>query len=139
MKRLIVPALLVLGLIGAWTALVHADPATLRPLSFAIDTGTKTAAATAGAATLNKASGTITSEALVTAAGGTYTLTLTDSAITATDLIFASVSYGTATTGSPAVTRIQPGAGSVVILIQNVHASAALNGTIKVNFIDLDL
>ena len=45
---------------------------------FHLDTGTKTATATAGAATLNKMSGTVTSESLTTAAGATYTLTVTD-------------------------------------------------------------
>ena len=99
-----------------------------------IDTGTKTATATAGAATLNKGAGVVTSEALTTAAGATYTLTITDSAIAAADQVMASVAYGTSTTGTPAITRVTPGAGSVVIIVQNIHASAALNGTIKVSF-----
>jgi hypothetical protein len=131
-------------LFAAWAALAlavfilpsFAAPAIppLRPLLLAIDSGTKTAAATAGAATLNKSAGVITSEALSTAAGASYTLTLTDSQIAAADQVFASVGYGTSTTGTPSVTRITPAAGSVVIIVQNVHASAALNGTIKVAF-----
>lgn len=100
-----------------------------------VDTGTKTAAATAGAATLNKNSGVITSEALTTAAGASYTLTLTNSVIAATDQVFASVQYGTATTGSPAVVTVTPGAGSVVIVVQNISAATALNGTIKIAFV----
>ncbi len=108
------------------------DAATLGALT--LDTGTKTATATAGAATLNKQAGVITSEALTTAAGAVYTLTLTNSVIGATDQVFASVSYGTATAGSPVVTRVTPGSGSVVILVQNIHASAALDGTIKIAF-----
>jgi hypothetical protein len=102
-----------------------------------VDTGTKTATATTGAATLNKASGVITSEALTTAAGATYTLTITNSAIAATSHVVASVAYGTSTTGMPCVTRVTPAAGSLVIIVQNIHASAALNGTIKVTFISL--
>lgn len=102
--------------------------------SITLDTGTKTATATAGAATLNKQAGVITSEALTTAAGATYTLTLTNSVIGATDQVFASVAYGTATAGMPAVTRVTPGSGSVVIIVQNIHASAALDGTIKIAF-----
>lgn len=106
--------------------------ATVVPLT--LDTGTKTASATAGAATLNKNAGVITSEALTTAAGATYTLTLTNSTIAAADQVFASVQLGTATTGMPVITTVKPGAGSVVIVVQNIHASAALNGTIKVSF-----
>lgn len=99
-----------------------------------LDAGTKTAAATSGAATLNKDAGVITTEALTTAAGASYTLTLTDSSIAAADQVFASVSYGSATAGQPVVTRVKPAAGSVVIVIQNIHASAALDGTLKIAF-----
>lgn len=93
-----------------------------------------TATATSGAATLNKIAGVVTSESLTTAAGATYTLTVTDSAIAATDIVFASVALGTATTGMPAVTTVTPAAGSLVIIVQNIAASAALNGTIKIAF-----
>lgn len=93
-----------------------------------------TATATSGAATLNNRFGKVTSEALVTAAGATYTLTITNSAVKASDIAVASVAYGTSTTGMPTVCRVTPGAGSLVIIIQNVHASAALNGTIVVSF-----
>lgn len=102
-----------------------------------VDSGTKTATATAGAATLNKSAGVITSEALTTAAGATYTLTLTDSTIAAADQVMASVQLGTATTGMPVVTTVTPAAGSVVIVVQNIHASAALNGTIKISYVAL--
>ena len=101
-----------------------------------VDTGTKTATASSGAATLNKSSGTITSEALTTAQNAFYTLTLTNSEIAATDMVFASVANGTNTQGTPMVERITPAAGSVVIRIRNAHASAeALNGTIVVSFL----
>ena len=105
-----------------------------RPLSIAIDTGAKTATATSGAATLNKSSGVITTEALTTAATATYVLTLTNSTIGATDQVFASVSMGTSTTGLPDITSIKPGAGSVVITVQNAAPSAVLNGTLKIAF-----
>jgi len=105
--------------------------------SVKLDTGTKTATATAGAATLNKSAGVITSEALVTAAAAVYTLTITNSTIAAADQVFASVAYGTATTGEPAIERVTPGAGSVVIRVKNVASAAALNGTIKVSFMVL--
>ncbi len=109
-------------------------PPPLRPTYLALDAGTKTATAVSGAATLNKSAGVITTEALSTAAAGTYTLTLTDSRIGAADQVYASVAYGTSTTGSPVITRITPASGSVVIIVQNIHASAALNGTLKIAF-----
>jgi hypothetical protein len=104
-----------------------------------VDSGTKTATATAGAATLNKGSGIITSEALSTAAGATYTLTITNSTIAATDLVFASVQLGTATTGTPVITTTTVSANTIVIVVQNVHATAPLNGTIKISFISVSL
>ncbi len=99
-----------------------------------VDTGTKTAAATAGAAALNKSAGVITSEALTTAAGATYTLTLSDTQIAAADQVMASVQLGTATTGQPTVLTVTPSANQVIIVVKNVDAAAAFNGTIKVAF-----
>lgn len=97
--------------------------------------GSGTATATAGAATLNNRFGKVTTEALATAQNGVYTLTITNSAITADDLPFASVANGTNTQGSPVVTRVQAAAGSLVILVANLHASAqAFNGTLVVSF-----
>jgi hypothetical protein len=104
-----------------------------------VDAGTKTATATAGAATLNKGSGVITSEALTTAAGATYTLTITDSTIVASDLVFASVQLGTATTGTPVITTTAVSANTITIVVQNIHATAPLNGTIKISFVSLAL
>ncbi len=118
---------------GAFTTLSSSGLATVA--SAKVDTGTKTAAATAGAATLAKSAGVITSEALTTAAGATYTLTLTNTTIAAADQVMASVALGTATTGMPVVTTVTPAAGSVVIVLMNVHASAALNGTVRISFV----
>lgn len=102
--------------------------------SLQLDTGTRTATATAGAATLAKTSGVITTEALTTAAGATYTLTLTNSKIAAADQVYVSVANGTNTAGMPVVCTVTPAANSVVIVLQNIHASAALNGTLKISF-----
>jgi hypothetical protein len=129
-------SLLAFMAIGA--ASLHAQTAPpFKPERLSVGNGTKTAAASAGAATLNKSAGVITSEALTTAAGATYTLTLTDSNIAAADQVFASVAMGTATAGLPMVATVKPAAGSVVIVIRNSHASAALDGTIKVAFVAL--
>jgi hypothetical protein len=100
-----------------------------------VEDGTLTATATAGAATLNKQRGTITSEALTTAAGADYTLTLTNSKITASRHVFVSLDNGTNTTAPIYVRLVTPGSGSVVIIVRNAHAASALNGTIKISFI----
>jgi hypothetical protein len=103
---------------------------------FSIDTGTKTATASGGAATLDKLSGKITSEALTTAQDAAYTLTLTNSTIAAADTVLVSVANGSNTQGTTVVTKVTPGAGSVVIIVTNKHATAqALNGTIVVSFL----
>lgn len=96
---------------------------------------TKTATAVSNAATLNKMAGKITTEALTTAAAATYTLTLTNNEIAAADQVYVSVAYGTATAGAPVVQLVTPAAGSVVIILKNVHASSALDGTLKISFL----
>lgn len=98
--------------------------------------GIDTATAAAGAATLNAQCGTITTEALTTAAGADYTLTLTNTRVDAGCVPFFSVSNGTNTAGSPCwahssvVTEDQ-----LIVKVRNTHASAALNGTLKINFL----
>lgn len=91
------------------------------------------ATASSGAATANGEAVTVTSEALTTAAAAVYTLTLTDSSITALTVPLCTVGMGTNTTVGPTLTGVTPAAGSVVILVRNGHASAAFNGTIEVN------
>jgi hypothetical protein len=97
------------------------------------DSGTVTE--TGGAATLNKMAGVVTSEALTTAAAASYTLTLTNTVVAATDLVFVSVQNGTNTQGIPLVSTVTPGSESVVIVINNQHATDAFNGTIKISFL----
>lgn len=111
-----------------------ADSSPIVASQITLDTGTKTATATGtttATATLNKKSGKITSPSLTTAAGGTWTLTLTNNKITAASMVFASVA--TAGTGTPAITKVVPGANQVVIQVQNVDAAAAFNNTLVVS------
>lgn len=97
-----------------------------------------TGTAAAGAVTLSRYAGVVTSEALTTAQNATYTLTITNTTTAATDLVFASIANGTNTQGTPIITRITPAAGSLVILVKNMHdAAQALNGTIVVTFMAL--
>jgi hypothetical protein len=104
------------------------------------DSGTKTVTSVGtsgtGTATLSKTSGKITTPTgITTAAGATHVLTLTNTKIAAGDIVLVTVGKGTATTGTPTVADVTPAAGSVVITIQNIHASAALNGSIAVGFL----
>lgn len=91
-----------------------------------------TATAAAGAATLNSQTGVVTTEALVTAAAANYTLTLTNNKVTSTAIVLVCVTQGTNTTAGATLWTVTPGSGSVVILVKNEHASAALNGTLKI-------
>ena len=101
------------------------------PITYA-DTGAT--GASSGAATLNKYTGTVTSEALTTAAGAIYTLTLTNDHIEAGNRVFVSLDNGSNTTEGITLLRTTVTATQAVILVKNTHASSALNGTIKITF-----
>lgn len=95
------------------------------------DFGTGTAAA--GAVTVNSRTGLVTSEALTTAAGSDYTLTLTNNRISANSVVMVYLDNGTNTT-APIYTRlVTVSAGQAVIVVRNA-GGGALNGTIKVGF-----
>jgi hypothetical protein len=132
MKRLILGAAALLLLAAPIAA--QQTPSFL-PERWGVGTGTKTATATAGAATLSKSSGVITTEALTTAAGAAYTLTLTNTEVGTTDIVLASLNQGTNSAGLPVLVRASPGNGSATFIVQNMHASAALNGTLQVRFV----
>lgn len=90
--------------------------------------------AAAGAITTSGGSGRITTEALTTAGLAAYTLTITNPLIKAADKVFVSMGRGTSTTGTAVVGTVKPADGSVVIIVQNVHASVALNGTLVIDY-----
>ena len=92
-----------------------------------------TQTSTANAATSNTLSGRIVTEALTTAAGANYTMTLTNSAITALSQMQVAVYSGTNTTPGLMVFSVTPAAGSAVILIRN-NGTVALNGTIVIAY-----
>ncbi len=102
-----------------------------------LDAGTKTGTASSGAVTLSKSSGKITSEALTTAGLAAYTLTVTSTVIAAADQVYVSLANGSNTHGTPSVGLVTPAAGSVVIIINNDHATEALNGTLVISFMVL--
>jgi hypothetical protein len=96
------------------------------------------ATASSGAATVDKQSGLVTSEALTSAAAATYTLTLTNALVAATSTVLVSVGNGSNTQGQPTLETVTPGSGSVVIVVRNRHASQALNGTLVIGFLVLN-
>jgi hypothetical protein len=99
-----------------------------------VDQGIKTATAVAGAASLTKMSGTITTESLATAAGAEYTLTLTNGDVGAPDIAVASVENGTNTGGIPVVATVKTAFNQIVVDVHNVGATA-FNGTLLISFV----
>lgn len=92
-----------------------------------------TVTSTANAGTLNTLGGKIITEALTTAAGANYTMTLTNSTIAATSTMQVAVYSLTNTIPGLMVFSVVPAAGSAVILIRN-NGTLALNGTIVIAF-----
>lgn len=99
------------------------------------DTGTATAAS--GAATCQHSECVVTSESITTAAAATYTLVLTSKLAYAASLALASVWLGSSTTGTPQVVSVTPAAGTITVIVKNIHASAAFNGTIVIGVVIL--
>ena len=91
------------------------------------------ATASSGAATCNARIGKITTESLTTAAAAEYTLTLTNSKIAAGDFVLASVDKKSSA-GTPGIGGCTVTAGQVIITVTNLHASAAFDGAIQINF-----
>ncbi len=90
--------------------------------------------AVAGAATLNQGGGFVTTESLTTATGATYTLTLTNSLIDVNTMVFVNATLGTSTQGTPDPTIVTNGNGTATILIKNIDATNAFNGTVVIGF-----
>lgn len=82
--------------------------------------------------TLNKPCGQITTVALTTAAAGEEQFTVTNSKVDANDVVVVSTTY--AGGGTPMVSVKGVGAGSFVITITNLHASAAFDAVMVINF-----
>lgn len=92
------------------------------------------ATSTAGAATLSTTGGLITTEALTTAPGATYTFVLTNALLAATSpAILVGVYNKSNTGGQLAVSSVTNGAGISTIVFTNI-GTTALNGTIMIAF-----
>ncbi len=118
-------------LIGANPSSVALSSFDVASLAVAMTGNTQTS--TANAATSNTFLGKIITEALTTAAGANYTMTLTNTLVAATSTVQArAYSLSNTTAANLSIFSITPAAGSVVILVRNNHAATALNGTIVI-------
>jgi hypothetical protein len=95
---------------------------------------TGTATASAGAVTLNREEGIITTESLSTAAGSDYTLTFTNALIGTASKMQLTIYNGTNTRSPITLRSITYNAGNAVIVIRN-DSPAAFNGSLKIEFV----
>jgi len=75
----------------------------------------------------------ITTDSLVTAAGGIYTLQIISTYLTSATNPVAMVTYGTSTTGTPQIISYTQTGGSLTLTIKNIDPVNPFNGTLKVN------
>ena len=85
--------------------------------------------------TLSKYCGQITTVALTTAAAAEEVFTVTNTLVDANDVVVVSTTYAGA--GTIAVFTKKVAAGAFDIVIANLHASAALDAVVVINFIVL--
>jgi len=99
-----------------------------------LNNGTSTASS--GAVTLNARAGVITTDSITTTGQSSYALTVTNSNVTATDILSGSVANGTNTTGIPVLT-LAAGAGVITAKVFNAATTATnpFGGTLKVSFV----
>lgn len=96
-----------------------------------------TATSTAGAATINKQSGVITTEALTTASGSAYSFTLTNSEITTSSIVICTLMGGTNTKQGLSFTVVPSNGSAAISILNNDISAAALNGTLIFGFVVL--
>lgn len=87
----------------------------------------------ANAVTASAQSGIITTSALTTAAGASYTITWTNTFLSPTSSIHLMLGGGTNTVKNITM-QASPGAGSSTVVIYNNDPAAALNGTLLINY-----
>lgn len=98
--------------------------------------GSRTGTCSSNAVTVNAASGVITTEALTTAAGSTYTCTLTSNKITAGAMVYAIVdANGSAGTPALANVTVTGASHTAAFIVQNIHSSTQLNSAVKIYFL----
>lgn len=114
--------------------------------NFMLNTGTATMASgskiilakntgteSSNAVTVNEQSGVITTSALTTAAGSSYSITFTNSKIATSSVVMLSWMGGTNTTKTVSLSATA-GNGTSTISINNIGPTTALNGTLIIGF-----
>lgn len=86
------------------------------------------------AGTINSVYGTITSEALTTAAAGGESLEITNSSCTANSMVIAVISAYSGSDGLPVITMVESAAGAFSIALANLGADA-LDGAVTIKFL----
>jgi len=83
---------------------------------------------------LDAIAGTITTVSTTLAAAAEADFVVTNSKVAATDVVVANIK-STASAGTPLVSVVAVAAGSFTVRITNLHASAALDNTLLINFV----
>lgn len=124
------------GTAGVFAGAVQSESATAG-IGYATGAGgavTQITSASTGV-TLNKVCGQITTVALTTAAAAEERFTVTNSTVDANDVVVVGTTYAGA--GTPLVTATKNAAGAFDIVITNLHATAALDALMIINFVVL--
>ena len=87
----------------------------------------------ANALTASGVAGLITTSSLTTAGGANYSITWTNTFISATSVVLLQLAGGTNTTENITM-KVTPGAGTATLIIYNNTAATALNGTIFISY-----
>ena len=86
--------------------------------------------------TLNAPSGQITTVSTTLAAGDEAEFVVTNNTVGATSVVLVNIA-STSSAGTPIAVVSRVAAGSFTVLLANLHASAALNNTLTLNFVVL--
>jgi hypothetical protein len=89
---------------------------------------------TSNAVTASGMSGVITTSSLTTAAGGTYSITWTNTFISPTSTVLLSIQGGTNAVQTVVMT-VAPGTGTATLVINNIGPTNALAGTILIGYL----
>ncbi|HEX8838201.1 MAG TPA: hypothetical protein VF748_14765 [Candidatus Acidoferrum sp.] len=83
--------------------------------------------------TCNATRGVVTTNSLATAASTAAAFVINDNLVTANSACGATVG-NTASTGTPAISSVVTGAGTITVLLANVATATAFNNTVNINF-----
>ena len=85
--------------------------------------------------TINKQSGIVTTDTLLTAAGEPYTLIIQNSLVSTTSKVLMTMNGDNTSSGIAMFINAVPLTGVIYVVIRNIHASDALNSWVKLSFL----